>query len=163
MPRMKFDHVSFLVRNLDQAVADYKQMLEILDPEQAKAIVWDEGVEGGYKLRWATFHNPNGCSLQFFESENPNDLKLLEKYGERVHHIAFTTDDIVQTVTDLDKSGVPLTSKQITGPSNIPWLGWTFVPPKKAHGVLIEVATRYKVEQGQWVQDYKVKNARESS
>jgi methylmalonyl-CoA/ethylmalonyl-CoA epimerase len=153
MPRVKFDHVSFLVRNLDETVKDYKQMLEVLDPEQAKNIVWDEGVEGGYKMRWATFVNPNGASLQFFESDNPYDQKLLEKHGERVHHIAFTSDHLSQTVEDLDKAGVPLTSKEVTGPSHLPWLKWTFVPPKKAHGVLIEVATRYKVEDEKWVLD----------
>ncbi len=153
MPRVKFDHVSFLVRNLDETVSDYKQMLEVLDPEQAKNIVWDEGVEGGYKMRWATFVNPNGASLQFFESDNPYDKKLLEKYGERVHHIAFTSDDLNKTVEDLDKAGVPLTSKEVTGPTHLPWLKWTFVPPKKAHGVLIEVATRYKVDNDKWVLD----------
>ncbi len=155
MPRLKFDHVSFLVRSLDQAIKDYQQMLEVLDPEQAKQIVWDEGIEQGYKLRWATFVNPNGASLQFFESENPNDLKLLEKYGERVHHIAFTSDEISKTVDELDKAGVPLTSKELSSPSNLPWLGWTFVPPRKAHGVLIEVAQRYKVQDGKWVKDEK--------
>jgi len=39
MPRVKFDHVSFLVRNLDETVKDYQQMLEVLDPEQARACV----------------------------------------------------------------------------------------------------------------------------
>lgn len=154
MPRLKFDHVSFLVRNLDQAVKDYQEMLQVLDPEQAKEVVWGEGIEQGYKLRWATFVNPHGAALQFFESENPYDLKLLEKYGERVHHIAFTSDDLKKTVQDLDKAGIPLTSKELSGPGNMPWLKWTFVPPKKAHGVLIEVATRYKVENNQWVKDY---------
>ncbi len=153
MPKLKFDHVSFIVRNLEQAVNDYREILEVLDPEQAKEIVWGEGVEQGYKLRWATFNNPDGASLQFFESENPADLKLLEKYGERVHHIAFTSNEIERTVEDLDRAGVPLTSKKLTNPSNMPWLKWTFVPPKKAHGVLIEVARRYRVENGQWVQD----------
>jgi methylmalonyl-CoA/ethylmalonyl-CoA epimerase len=153
MPKLKFDHVSFLVRDLNQAVKDYQQILEVLDPEQAKEIVWGEGLEQGYKLRWATFVNPNGAALQFFESENPYDLKLLEKYGERVHHIAFTSNEIEKTVEDLDHAGVPLTSKELSGPSNMPWLKWTFVPPKKAHGVLIEVARRYRVENGQWVAD----------
>ena len=100
-----------------------------------------------------TFVNPNGASLQFFESENPYDLKLLEKYGERVHHLAFTSDEIEKTVEDLDKAGVPLTSKQLTNPAHIPWLKWTFVPPKKAQEVLIEVARRYRVENGTWVKD----------
>ena len=91
---------------------------------------------------------------QGFESENPCDLKLLEKYGQRVHHIGFISDDIQKTVSDLDKAGIPLTSKELSGPGNMPWLQWTCVPPKKAHGVLLEVATRYKVENGQWVEDY---------
>lgn len=153
MPKLKFDHVAFLVRDLDQAVEDYREILTVLDPEQAKNIVRDEGIEGGYTLRWATFVNPNGTSLQFFESENPADKKLLEKYGERVHHLAFTSSDIEQTVEDLEKAGIPLTGKELTNPANMPWLKWTFVPPRKAHGVLIEVARRYRVEEGRWVPD----------
>ena len=46
MPRLKFDHVSFLVRNLDQAVGPYQQMLSVLDPEQAKQIF---GMKGSTK------------------------------------------------------------------------------------------------------------------
>lgn len=153
MPKLKFDHVSFLVRSLDQTVKDYQEILQVLDPEQAREIVWGDGVEQGYKLRWATFVNLAGASLQFFESENPADLKLLEKYGERVHHIAFTSNEIEKTVQDLDRAGIPLTSTELSGPSNMPWLKWTFIPPKKAHGVLIEVARRYRVENGQWVAD----------
>ncbi len=153
MPKLKFDHVAFLVRDLDQAVRDYQEILSVLDPEQAKNIVWDEGEADGYKLRWATFVNPNGTSIQFFESQHPADQRLLEKYGERVHHLAFTTSDLAQTIEDLQKAGIPLTSAEPTGPPNIPWLKWVFVPPRKAHGVLIEVATRYRVEGDRWVPD----------
>jgi len=153
MPKLKFDHVSFLVRSLDQAVRDYQEILQVLDPDQAEEIVWGEGEEQGYKLRWATFVNPIGASLQFFESENPADLRLLEKYGERVHHLAFTSSEIEKTVEDLGGAGIPLTSKELTHPANMPWLKWTFIPPKKAHGVLIEVARRYRVEKNQWVPD----------
>ena len=66
MPKVKFDHVSFLVRDLNATIKDYQQMLAVLDPEQGKQIVWGEGVEQGYKLRWATFVNPSGAALQFF-------------------------------------------------------------------------------------------------
>lgn len=81
MPKLKFDHIAFLVRDLDQAVRDYQQILSVLDPEHAQQIVWDEGEADGYKLRWATFVNPHGTSIQFFESQHPADQKLLEKYG----------------------------------------------------------------------------------
>jgi len=60
----KVDHVFFPRPNLDETVKIISRCWKVLDPEQAKSIVWDEG------LRWiqdalATFVNPNGAALQF--------------------------------------------------------------------------------------------------
>lgn len=146
-----FDHVGILVRDLDRAVKDYQRILNVLDPEQSRNIIRDEGKENGYKLRWATFVNPKGASLQFLESEHPADQRFLARHGDRVHHLSFSSSNIRRTVENLEEAGIPLTKKDLANASNMPWLKWTFVPPDKAHGVLVEVSTRYSVEDDHWI------------
>jgi len=156
-PKLKLDHVSLLVWNLEQAIRDYQEVLSILDPEQARNIVRVYGgKEGGETMNWATFVNPNGCSIQLFEATNPDGFlqRRLRKHGEGVHHIAFTSTRIEETMAELKRRGIPLTSQELTHPEQIPWLKWGFVTPQKAHGVLIEVAQAYKVKNGEWVPDY---------
>lgn len=159
-PKYKLDHISLLVKDLDQAIADWQAILEVLDPDQAGQLVRDRGTENGEDMEWVTWVNPDpdGCSIQLFTSHTPGGFlrKRLEKRGEGVHHVAFTTTDLDATVKDLKEKGVPLLCEPV-GPENNPWLRWTFVPQDKAHGVLVEVATRYKVENGRWVPDFEVK------
>jgi methylmalonyl-CoA/ethylmalonyl-CoA epimerase len=149
---MRLDHISFLVRDLDEAVEKWKKMLGILDPEQAKGITYGGGVEGGEEMRWATFVNPKGCSIQLFETLSDGFLKrILDKRGEMVHHVAFLSSDVETTVDELRAAEVPIIQDENTAPDTMPWLKWNFVPPDYVGGVLIEVAQRYNVEGNEWV------------
>ena len=153
MPELRLDHVSFLVRDLDAAVEKWRQLLGILDPDQAKAITFGEGLEGGEHMRWATFVNPKGCSIQLFEtlSEDGFLKRILDKRGEIVHHVAFLSSNVDETVEELRAADIPLVQEENTAPDTLPWLKWNFVPPDYVGGVLIEVAQRYNVEGNEWV------------
>lgn len=154
MAKTRFDHIAFLVHNLEKAVNDYKDLLAVLDPDHSHDIVWDEGVVEGHKVRWATFVSPDGAPvLQFLESEIPRDKALLEKRGECVHHLAFCSTNVGETAQRLRDANIPLTSDKPYSPSDKPWLEWIFVHPRKAHGVLIEISKQYKVEDNHWVKD----------
>jgi methylmalonyl-CoA/ethylmalonyl-CoA epimerase len=144
--------VAFLVRDLERAVQDYVEILNVLDPEQSQQIVWDEGLVEGFRMRWATFVKHNGSTvLQFLESELPRDRRLLEKKGECVHHLAYSSTDVAATVQRLSDAGIPLVNETLTSPAGKPWLQWNFIHPRKAHGVLIEVSSQYQVRDGKWV------------
>ena len=153
MPEMRLDHISFLVRDLDAAVEKWRKLLRILDPDQEKAITYGEGIEGGEHMRWATFVNPKGCSIQLFEtlSEDGFLKKVLDRRGEHVHHVAFLSSNVEETVDQLRDAGIPLVQEENTAPDTMPWLKWNFVPPEYVGGVLIDVAQRYNVEGDQWV------------
>ena len=152
MPEMRLDHISFLVRDLDEAVEKWRKLLGILDPVQAEGITYGEGVEGGEHMRWATFVNPKGCSIQLFETRGEGFLKkILDRRGEIVHHVAFLSSDVEQTVEELREADIPLVQEENTAPDTMPWLKWNFVPPEYVGGVLIEVAQRYDVDGGEWV------------
>jgi methylmalonyl-CoA/ethylmalonyl-CoA epimerase len=149
---MRLDHISFLVHDLDAAIEKWKKILGILDPEQAKRITYGGGEEGGEMMRWATFVNPNGCSIQLFTTESEGGFlrKVLDKRGEHVHHVAFLSSDIDKTTDELREAGIPLVQEENTGPANMPWLTWNFIPPDYVGGPLIEVAQRYQVEGEEW-------------
>ena len=153
MAEMRLDHIALLVNDLDQAVDRWRELLRVLDPPQSERITWGEGEQGGEHMRWATFVNPNGCSIQLFESRTEDGFlrKILEKRGEAVHHVAFLSSDVDSTVDELREAGVPLVQDEQTAPDSMPWLRWNFVPPDYAHGVLVEVAQRYQVEGDEWV------------
>ena len=152
MPEMRLDHISFLVRDLDAAVAKWRKLLGVLDPAQAERITFGEGVEGGEQMRWATFVNPGGCAVQLFEPVSDGFLKrILDKRGEVVHHVAFLSSDVDATVDELREAEIPVLQDENTAPDTMPWLKWNFIPPDYVGGVLIEVAQRYDVEGDRWV------------
>lgn len=152
MPEMRLDHISFLVRDLDAAVAKWRKLLGVLDPLQAERITFGEGVEGGEQMRWATFVNPGGCAVQLFEPVSDGFLKrILDKRGEIVHHVAFLSSDVDTTVDQLREAEIPVLQDENTAPDTMPWLKWNFIPPDYVGGVLIEVAQRYDVEGDRWV------------
>jgi len=155
VPEMRLDHISLLVWDLDAAVERWQKLLRILDPDQADRIAWGEGVQGGEQMRWATFVSTrqNGCQIQLFESRTEGGFlrRILEKRGEIVHHVAFLSSDVDATVEELRQAGVPLVQEAQTAPDTMPWLKWNFIPPDYTHGVLVEVAQRYRVEGDRWV------------
>jgi methylmalonyl-CoA/ethylmalonyl-CoA epimerase len=151
MPEMRLDHISFIVRDLDAAVEKWSKMLGILDPRQAEQITYGSGTEGGEEMRWATFVNPKGCAIQLFQPVSEGFLmKVLNKRGEHVHHVAFLSSDVEQTVDELRAAEIPIVQEENTAPDTMPWLKWNFVPPDYVGGVLIEVAQRYQVEGDKW-------------
>jgi methylmalonyl-CoA/ethylmalonyl-CoA epimerase len=153
MPEMRLDHISFLVRDLETAIEKWRELLRILDPEQAERITRGEGVEGDEYMRWATFVNPKGCSIQLFETRSEDGFlkKILERRGEIVHHIAFLSSDVEETVQQLRDADIPLVQDRNTAPDTMPWLKWNFVPQEYVGGVLVEVAQRYNVDGEEWV------------
>ena len=72
MPSGPLAHICLLVKDLDQAVADWSKILGILDPAQLEQqlVRYDgfEGAEAGEggddRMDWATFVNPGGSEIQ---------------------------------------------------------------------------------------------------
>lgn len=152
MPDMRFDHVAMLVHDLDEAVTKWRTILEVLDPEQAGEVIYGEGEENGERMRWATFAKPGGTAIQLFAPAGEGGFlrKVLAKRGEVVHHVAFLSSDVDATVQELRDRGVPILQEEQTGPDSYPWLRWNFVPNDYSGGVLVEVAQRYRISEGEW-------------
>lgn len=154
MPRVHIDHVSMCVWDLDTAISDWTDILRVLSPEHTLQVTRGEGDGDGTPMIWATFQNPDpqGVSIQLWAPGAPDTWvhKLLAKRGEFVHHIAFLSDDFGHTVRQCREAGLPVLLEENSGPDTMPWLGWNFISEEKAHGPLIELATRYQAVGDRW-------------
>jgi methylmalonyl-CoA/ethylmalonyl-CoA epimerase len=156
MPSSPFAHVCLLVKDLDQAVADWTRILSVLDPEQLREpIVKYDDFSGGADqgMRWATFVANHGSEIQLIQPAPGTPLGArLEKLGEHVHHLCFTTPDVPGAMAQLAEKGLELASGgQTYQDESMPWQRWGWVSHKSAHGVLLEIASPYESRgDGKW-------------
>ena len=153
MPSGPLAHICLLVADLDRAIEDWTKILSVLDPQQLdEQLVRYEDFEGGEdRMRWATFVSAGGAEIQLMEpAENSPLGRRLAKHGEHVHHICFTTDDVPGAARKLADSGLAVDVDNTYGDPDVPWQEWTWVLPKSAHGVLVEIARPYKAVGGKW-------------
>ncbi|MDB5738853.1 MAG: methylmalonyl-CoA epimerase [Sphingomonas bacterium] len=156
MPSGPFAHVCMLVKDLDKAIEDWTKILTILDPQavEKRIVKYDEfssGSDAG--MKWATFVNEHSTEIQFIQPSPGTPLgDRLEKVGEHVHHLCFTTDDVPGAMEKLKAEGLQLPGGGTTyNDPDMTWQKWSWVGPKSAHGVLIEVASPYESrDDGQW-------------
>jgi methylmalonyl-CoA/ethylmalonyl-CoA epimerase len=152
MPSGPFAHVCLLVKDLDRAVEDWTKILRALDPGQLdeQLVRYDEFEGGSDQMKWATFVSHHGAEIQLMEPAPGTPLaRRLEKHGEGVHHICFTTDDPGAVSRRLAEEGLS-TSDEVFSDPDTPWQRWTWVMPDSAHGTLVEVARPYKAVAGRW-------------
>ena len=151
------DHISLLVKDLDEAEADWREILEVLSPEHLDKVTKGEGADDmdGTPMRWVTFQSPDptGVSIQLWSPAEEGHWpdKVLAKKGEYVHHIAFCSDNFDGMIDDVRKADIPLVLDEPSNPNTQPWLKWNFIPPAKAHGPLLELATRYLAVGDAWL------------
>ena len=156
MPSGPFAHVCLLVKDLDRAVSDWTKILGVLDPAQLTdpVVRYDDFTGGADKgMRWATFVSHHGCEIQMIQPAPNTPLgDRLEKMGEHVHHLCFTTTDVAGSMQRLAAEGIQLASGGQTFQDPImAWQRWGWVSHKSAHGVLLELASPYESHRdSQW-------------
>src|SRR5277367_4190110 len=112
MPSGPFAHVCLLVKDLDQAIADWTKILGVLDPKSlderiVKYDAFSSGQDQG--MKWATFVANHNTEIQFIQPALGTPLgDRLEKKGEHVHHLCFTTDDVPGAMAKLGEEGIQL-------------------------------------------------------
>jgi methylmalonyl-CoA/ethylmalonyl-CoA epimerase len=156
MPSSPFAHVCMVVRDLDQAVADWTKILRVLDPGQLeqRIVKYDEFSSGeDVGMKWATFVNDHGTEMQFIQPAPGTPMgHRLEKVGEHVHHLCFTTDDVPGAMEKLRAEGIDLPGGgAVYNDPDMTWQKWSWVGAKSTHGCLIEVASHYESRNdGNW-------------
>ncbi|MEM3464394.1 MAG: methylmalonyl-CoA epimerase [Candidatus Bathyarchaeia archaeon] len=125
------DHVGVAVKNLDEAISVYRDILgfkllgvHVLTERKVKVAFLSAGGETQIEL------------LEPLGSDSPV-AKFLESRGEGIHHIAIKVDDIERALEELKGKGVMLVDeKPRTGAEG---KKIAFVHPKSTKGVLLEL------------------------
>ncbi len=131
---MRVDHIGIAVRNLDEAVRFYRDVLGL------ELVKIEEVPEE--RVRIAMFRVGNAY-VELLQGTDPESAvsKFIEKRGEGVHHIAIHVDDVDAKTEELKSRGVALVydkPRDVShGERRI-----NFVHPKSAFGVLLEIMTR---------------------
>ncbi|HYR55925.1 MAG TPA: methylmalonyl-CoA epimerase [Myxococcaceae bacterium] len=124
------DHVAIAVKNLDAAIAFYRDVvgLELQEIEEVP----------GQQVRTAIFgHGMGRIELICPTSPDTGVARFLDKRGEGLHHICIEVDDIDAALDALRQAGAPLIDEVPqpgAGGSRV-----AFVHPKGARGVLTEL------------------------
>jgi catechol 2,3-dioxygenase-like lactoylglutathione lyase family enzyme len=137
------DHVCILVKDVDQAIERYRTILSVVAPKVLEQpIEKQESYAGKDRFLSAVFiASGEGCNIQLLQPLNPESplYKRLERHGEHIHHLAFTSSHLEETAQSLNEQGVSLHSDQLVSDVDNPTIRWTWILPSYAHGALIEV------------------------
>ncbi len=125
----KIDHLGIAVRSLDESIPYYEKVLGLKCEKREEV--------ASQKVRTA-FFEVGDVHLELLEptADDSPIAKFLEKSGEGIHHIAFSTDGIEGQLKQAADNGAKLIhEKPIEGAGN---KLVAFLHPKSTHGVLTE-------------------------
>jgi methylmalonyl-CoA epimerase len=130
MPR-RIDHVAIIVRNIDQALAFYRDILGIL-PGEIRDVPTEQ-----VRIAFLPLGGPGGSEIELIEPTVPDSslAKFLEKRGEGLHHICLEVDNIEVALQEMQER-VPVLDQQ---PRVAAEGRAIFVHPKGTNGVLLEL------------------------
>ncbi len=124
------EHIGIAVRSLESAIAFYESKLGL------KCYAIEEVQD--QKVRTA-FFKVGQTKVELLESTDPEGPigKFLEKKGEGVHHIAFSTEGLQENLDELSQNGIRLIDNNPR--KGAEGLHIAFLHPKDTLGVLTEL------------------------
>jgi methylmalonyl-CoA/ethylmalonyl-CoA epimerase len=146
--KQRLAHICILVRDIDQAITHYTNILGAVTPQLFQEQVAKKTCFAGKDHYVTAFFNAVGsaCDIQLLQPLDPESplFKRLEKHGEGMHHIAFASSSLEDTFQRLKETDVSLNGDQFIYDDNAPDTRWVWITPQYAHGVLIEVMDEYR-------------------
>jgi methylmalonyl-CoA epimerase len=131
----RVDHIAIIVRNIEQALIFYRDILGIM-PGEIKEVPTEQ-----VRIAFLPMGGPDGSEIELIEptSTDSSLSKFLEKRGEGLHHICLEVDDIDTALVEMQEKGTPVLDKQ---PRIAAEGRAIFIHPKAANGVLLELVER---------------------
>ncbi len=124
------EHIGVAVKNLDEAVSFYENVLGL------KCYRVEQVEEQKVKTAFFKIGNTKIELLESTEPEGPIG-KFIEKKGEGIHHISFAVKDIKKSLNEVESKGIRLINKEpVPGAEN---MLVSFLHPKSTFGVLTEL------------------------
>lgn len=126
------DHIAILVKNIDDAVHFYSDILGL--PVRESRDVPTEGV----KVAFLPAGNRDGTQIELVQPTNKETsvAHYLEKHGEGMHHICLEVDNIDIALAEMLLKGATVLDEQ---PRIAAEGRAIFLHPKGTHGVLLEL------------------------
>ena len=128
----KVDHISIVVKNLDEGLKTYEDLLGVKHSHVEE--IPDQGIKAAMLVL-------GDVEIELIEptSADSGVAKFLEKKGEGIHHICLEVDDVDKELAALADKGVDLIDKQ--GRKGLAGkIG--FIHPRSTRGVLVELAQK---------------------
>lgn len=131
MPK-RIDHIAIIVRDLEQALTFYRDILGIV-PGEIKEVPTEQ-----VRIAFLPMGGPGGSEIELIEPIVPDSslARFLEKRGEGLHHICLEVENIDATLAEMQQKGASLLDKQ---PRIAAEGRAIFLHPKGTHGVLLEL------------------------
>ncbi|HEV2661890.1 MAG TPA: methylmalonyl-CoA epimerase, partial [Ktedonobacteraceae bacterium] len=128
----RIDHVAIIVRNIEQALAFYRDTLGIT-PSEIKEVPTEQ-----VRIAFLPMGGPGGSEIELIEPTVPGSAltKYLEKRGEGLHHICLEVDNIDEALQEMKDKGAPVLDQQ---PRVAAEGRAIFLHPKGTSGVLLEL------------------------
>lgn len=124
------EHIGIAVKSLENAIPFYEEILGL------KCYAIEEVAEQKVKT---AFFKLGETKIELLESTDPEGPigKFIDKKGEGVHHIAFATKGLQNSLDQLASKGVQLIDKSPR--KGAEGLNIAFIHPKSTLGVLTEL------------------------
>ncbi|QBP40963.1 methylmalonyl-CoA epimerase [Paenisporosarcina antarctica] len=129
----KVDHIGIAVRNLDETIPYYTDILGL------KVLKIEEVTSEAVRV---AFIDAGNVKLELLEpmSEKSAIHAFIEKKGEGIHHIAFGVEGIEERMIELREKGIRILNEQPkigAGGAQV-----AFLHPKSSYGVLYELCDK---------------------
>lgn len=129
----KVDHIGVAVKNLDETLKFYKDVLGL--ELHGTEVVEEQKVK-------VAFLPVGDTEVELLESTDENGpiARYIEKKGEGMQHIAFRVDNIEKAIEEMKEKGIRMIDEKPrygAGGAKI-----AFCHPKSTHGVLVELCER---------------------
>jgi methylmalonyl-CoA epimerase len=127
------DHVAVAVRDLDNALRLYRDLLgfELTGRESVEGMKVEVAI-----LRAGDFH----LELIQPKTEDSPVARFLDKRGEGIHHVALKVRGIVEVLKELEEAGLALIDTAPRRGARGSMVA--FLHPRASHGALIELCER---------------------
>lgn len=129
----KIDHIGIAVRDLNEAVKLYENLLGLKVT----------GIEVVEEQKVKVAFLPTGDSeVELLESTTPDGpiARFIEKNGEGIQHIAFRVENLEERLAELKEKGVRLLDEKPRRGAGGAMIA--FLHPKSTYGTLIELCER---------------------
>ncbi len=129
------EHIGIAVKSIQEAIPYYENVLGLKCYSQEE--VKDQKVI-------TAFFKVGETKIELLEGTSPESpiSKFIEKKGEGIHHIAFSVDDLENSLRETEEKGIRLIDKHPRkGAEN---LNIAFLHPKSTFGILTELCEKPK-------------------